>query len=56
MNATVSTHLKELIYIQIIAAVKIHEVEGVIDVRKALLAVLTHHRVQERTALVELLP
>ena len=50
------TYLEELVDVQVIAAIEVHEVQSVVDVCKSLLTVLAHHSVEQGTALVELLP
>ena len=41
--AAVFTYLKELIDVKIVTAVKIHQIQGVVDICKPLFTVLTHH-------------
>ena len=49
-----TTHLEEFVDVEVVTAVEIHEVQGLINVRKPLFAVLAHHTVEQRAPFVEL--
>lgn len=55
-DSKIAPHLEELVDVQIVTAVKIHEIECVVDVGEALFVVLTHVCIQHVTSLVKLLP